>query len=572
MGKGLGTRLILQITVALFVVMSIFGVWGVYQQRGKYAADLEKKEQDIITPLSYILGNLLFDLDHERIRAVLHSYLAAQDMLAMKITDDKNVMYYVGKMSENDTKIVDFLKQKGAPPVYGHFHVQTISLQHESESLGTLEVTFSRKIVDEEIRRVIIGVVLSFLIVVVVESLLIVILLRRNVTIPLRILTRIARQIAEGNFHIQLPLRNSHDEIGVFTLAFKSMISYIQTITHIAGRISNGDLQHAITPKSANDMLGKAFQEMSDYLRDMAVVATEIANGDLRREIQPKTEHDILGLAFQNMKRLRQSVGLVIEESEQLRAASGSLTGISSKMAAIAERTSQQVHSVSLNNQQVNDHVNEISTAIEEFAASIRDIALNSAHVKEIVTSALSMSKKANTTILELEQHSQEIGQISKVITAITQQTNLLALNATIESARAGESGMGFAVVAREVKELSKEIASSAGDITRRIDAIQRSTTSAVDVIGQIGGITEQVYQIATEIVTAVEEQVAVADEIVMGVNSVAHGSDQIMNTMGEVTETVRESSSQAIEVQQAAQALGQLANDLQQAVSVFKI
>jgi len=572
MGKGLGTKLILQITVTLFFVMSIFGAWVVYQQREKYNADLEKKEQDIINPLSYILGNLLFDLDQERIVTVLKSYLAAQDMLSMKIIEDENVMYHLGKMSMNEAEIVNFLDEQVTPPIYERIRTHSIPLQYNGESLGMLEVTFSRKMVREEIQRVIIGIGLSFLIVVLVESLLITTLLRRNMTNPLRVLTRIAHQIAEGNFHIQLPLRNSYDEIGMFTLAFKAMISYIQTITHIASRISNGDLQHIITPKSANDILGKAFQEMSDYLRNMADVATEIANGDLRREIQPKTEHDSLGIAFQNMKRLRQSVGLVIEESEQLRTASESLTGISGKMASIAEQTSQQVHSVSSNNQQMNEHVNEISTAIEEFAASIREIARNSVHVKEIVTSAVSMSKKANTTILELEQHSQEIGQISKVITAITQQTNLLALNATIESARAGDSGMGFAVVAREVKELSREIANSAGDITRKIDTIQHSTASAVDVIAQIGEITEQVYEIATAIVVSVDEQVAVADEIVLNVNNVAHGSDQIMGTMQEVTAVVHESSLQAVAVQHAAEALGQLANDLQQAVSVFKI
>lgn len=572
MGKGLGTKLILQITIALFLVMGLFGIGAVYQQRKEYNAYLEKKEQDIINPLSYILGNLLFDLDYERIDSVLQSYLNAEDMLAMKIIEGEKVTHYLGKMSQRDGTVIDFLNTQIEPPVYENIRIHPIPLMYKDESLGTLEVVFSMKTVREEIQRLIIGIALNFLFVIVVESVMIVILLRRNVTKPLRALTRIAGQIAEGNFHIQLPLTNSHDEIGVFTLAFESMISYIQTIAHLANRISNGDLQHVITPKSTHDILGKAFQEMSDYLRNMAVVAAEIADGDLRREIQPKTEQDALGIAFQNMKRLRQSVGVVIQESDQVRTASESLTGISAKMASAAEQTSQQVSSVSSNSQQVNAHVNAISTAIEVFAASIREIARNSAQVKQIVTEAVTMSQKANTTILALEQHSQEIGQISKVITAITQQTNLLALNATIEAARAGESGMGFAVVAREVKELSKEIASAAGDITRRIETIQHSTGDAVDVIAQIGDITEQVHRIATAIVASVEEQVGVADDIVVNVSNVAQGSDQITATMREVTAVVQESSSQAVDVQQAAQVLGRLANDLQQAVGVFKI
>jgi methyl-accepting chemotaxis protein len=72
-----------------------------------------------------------------------------------------------------------------------------------------------------------------------------------------------------------------------------------------------------------------------------------------------------------------------------------------------------------------------------------------------------------------LNQSSNDIGEIVKVVSLITQQTNMLSLNASIESARAGEAGKGFAVVANEVKELSRQTKSATKEIALKIDFIQ---------------------------------------------------------------------------------------------------
>src|SRR5699024_7075189 len=72
-------------------------------------------------------------------------------------------------------------------------------------------------------------------------------------------------------------------------------------------------------------------------------------------------------------------------------------------------------------------------------------------------------------TMEGLDQRSQEIGNITEVITEIADQTNLLSLNASIEAARAGEAGAGFAVVATEIKKLAEQSAVSARKISSLI-------------------------------------------------------------------------------------------------------
>jgi methyl-accepting chemotaxis protein len=86
-------------------------------------------------------------------------------------------------------------------------------------------------------------------------------------------------------------------------------------------------------------------------------------------------------------------------------------------------------------------------------------------------------------TIGQLDQRSQEIGSILKVMTDITEQTNLLALNAAIEAARAGEHGKGFAVVASEVRKLAEHSKSSAFQIEGIIAEIQMRTIQAKEAM-----------------------------------------------------------------------------------------
>ena len=109
--------------------------------------------------------------------------------------------------------------------------------------MATLEVVFSRQFVTEQIQTTMTGLIINFLLMISVESIVVLALVRRNVTIPLRQLTRVATHIAEGDVDIRLPAVHSQNEIGSFTVAFQAMISYIKTITDVAISISEGDLR-----------------------------------------------------------------------------------------------------------------------------------------------------------------------------------------------------------------------------------------------------------------------------------------------------------------------------------------
>ncbi len=85
-----------------------------------------------------------------------------------------------------------------------------------------------------------------------------------------------------------------------------------------------------------------------------------------------------------------------------------------------------------------------------------------------------------------LQQHSQNISQITTFIQEIAAQTQLLALNASIESARAGEAGSGFAVVAQEIQKLAHLSAESASQITSFLAEMTRDTHKSADSMEQV--------------------------------------------------------------------------------------
>jgi hypothetical protein len=227
---------------------------------------------------------------------------------------------------------------------------------------------------------------------------------------------------------------------------------------------------------------------------------------------------------------------------------------------------------VSAASEQVSRNVASVATASEEMQASIREISKNANDSARVAKNAVSVAQSTNETMKKLGQSSQEIGNVIKVITSIAQQTNLLALNATIEAARAGEAGKGFAVVANEVKELAKQTARATEDISRKINTIQTDTRGAVEAIGSISGVIDQINDISATIAAAVEEQSATTNEMTRNASEAATGAADISANIVAVAQAADGTLLRAQESQKAAQELAEIAVQLSSLMRHFKI
>ncbi len=187
-----------------------------------------------------------------------------------------------------------------------------------------------------------------------------------------------------------------------------------------------------------------------------------IAAGDLTSCISIRTNDELEELAH--------AMNIMCEETEK--AVHGSLR-ISEKLAEATTRLASSVQ--------------QSSSLLEQMTASIRHNSDNTGRVEQQIKEAVKMIQSANDSMDALADSMSETGRVSnkiseiiKNIDSIAFQTNLLSLNAAIEAARAGDSGAGFAVVAQEVRNLSRRSAESAENtailVEETIGTVKNST------------------------------------------------------------------------------------------------
>jgi methyl-accepting chemotaxis protein len=316
-------------------------------------------------------------------------------------------------------------------------------------------------------------------------------------------------------------------------------------------------------------------RRVSDSQKRAKIV--DVYNGDFNT-IKNNLNACIEGLARvgeatnQTADTLQSSMRSIAQNAQSLSSSSQQLAATSQQMSSNAEETSAQASTVATATQQVTTNLNSVATGAEEMTSTVQSISSNAGEAAKVAGEAVKTANGANATVAKLGESSAEIGQVIKVITSIAQQTNLLALNATIEAARAGEAGKGFAVVANEVKELAKQTAKATEDISQKITAIQEDTKRAVESIGSITAIINQINDISGTIATAVEEQSATTNEMSRNVQEAAKGSGEISQNIQGVATAAESTTHGAQDSLKAAQQLSEMATQLRNMVEQFKL
>ena len=208
--------------------------------------------------------------------------------------------------------------------------------------------------------------------------------------------------------------------------------------------------------------------------------------------------------------------------------------------------------------------------------------------------SAIATSTAASAEVIQkLADRSAEIGNISSTIAGIADQTNLLALNAAIEAARAGEAGKGFAVVADEVRKLAEGCTSAAQKIAELIAKVNEETEKAVlemqkgtadvesgkTVVAAAGNSFENIAASVSDLTTQAEGILADAKKASQRIDKLAASMDELDKSGKAVsaeTESVsaatEEQSASIDEVATASKKLSELAGELTESASQFKI
>ncbi len=410
---------------------------------------------------------------------------------------------------------------------------------------------------------------------------------------PVQKISQVLRETSRGNLKQEKLNVSSSDEIGTLSLACNQLTDGLQKFIHhseeiLAGNTQNqnvtleGDFKSALESmleqaKVAHEYSERERQQAEDLknkVDQILEVVSAAAQGDLTKEVTVSGQ-DAIGQLGEGLHKfvvdLRAKLKGLGENVQTMAASSEELTAVGQTMSATIQETATQASLVATATDQVTKNVEAVAAGAEEMNVSIKEIAQNSSEAARVAGEAVKVAETTNETVSKLGQSSAEIGQVIKVINSIAEQTNLLALNATIEAARAGEAGKGFAVVANEVKELAKETSKATEEISNKIQAIQTDTQGAVEAIGDITMVINQISDISTTIAGAVEEQTATTSEIGRTIAEAAQGTIEISQNITGVSQAAQNTTGDANNTLQAAQEVARMAADQNTLIGYFK-
>ncbi|MGF7058009.1 methyl-accepting chemotaxis protein [Brassicibacter mesophilus] len=346
----------------------------------------------------------------------------------------------------------------------------------------------------------------------------------------------------------------------------------------------------------------------------------QIASGDFTKDIpkallSKKDETGQLAKAIDSLNsNFRELIGNIADNSDQVAASSEELSATAQQMVAASEEVAKTIEEIARGaSDQAQDtesgsyKVNELGSLIEtnnehmdilnEGANQVIKLVDEGLEIINELTSKAADSEKAikavYNDITKTNLSADNIGKASEVIASISEQTNLLALNAAIEAARAGEHGRGFAVVAEEIRKLAEQSTTSTKVIDEAVNELQANSINSVKTIEEVLAFMKQQVESVDytenkykEILNAVYEEMDAVEKLNVSSKDMEAKKIEILDIIQNLSAIAEENAASTEEasasteeqtasmegVGNACEALAQIAQELKDSISVFKI
>lgn len=185
---------------------------------------------------------------------------------------------------------------------------------------------------------------------------------------------------------------------------------------------------------------------------------------------------------------------------------------------------------------------------------------------------------RLSTAIAESAQRSRHIGEIVGGLKDLAENTNLLAVNASIEAVKAGDEGLGFAVVAAEMSNLAELSLSSANEVRGILQEIEQGTRAAMQVAEQGTQQARGAMELAAEagkaiagLTSALRDSSVAARQIANNTRQQGIGVEQIVAALGEMSSAARDAVDGTLAVERATASLSELSRRLDTTVARFR-
>ncbi|WP_459613971.1 methyl-accepting chemotaxis protein [Dickeya oryzae] len=289
--------------------------------------------------------------------------------------------------------------------------------------------------------------------------------------------------------------------------------------------------------------------------------AEAVANGDLTYPITVRGRDEIT-VVLNTLSHMQDSLGRIVTQvrhgAESVRMASGEIAHGNHDLSA---RTESQASALE-----------QTAASMEQLSATVKQNADNARQANQLAQTASHVAEQGGSvvtqvveTMREINDSAQRIADIISVIDSIAFQTNILALNAAVEAARAGEQGRGFSVVAGEVRALAQRSAESAREIKALI-------SSSVERIESGSTLADKAGNTMHDVVNSIRRVTDIMGEISSASHEQSSGVSQIGDAVVSMERTTQQNAALVEEMAAAAGSLSGQAEELVQAVGVFRL
>ncbi|MBU1237297.1 MAG: methyl-accepting chemotaxis protein [Gammaproteobacteria bacterium] len=339
----------------------------------------------------------------------------------------------------------------------------------------------------------------------------------------------------------------------------------------------------ALMLTSAINRLRRPLLQLEDSIRQL-----QSGDGDLTRRLPIESADEIGRTAasfngfLDGLQRtiadVQREAGAVAEKSTQVADTAGGMSNASesqsnasSAIAAAIQQLITSIESVSASAQSVRETSDLSLRHAQDGTRSIADLGQEMARIEQAIQAI------ANATE-EFVSSSRTITTLTGQVKEIANQTNLLALNAAIEAARAGEHGRGFAVVADEVRGLAEKSGKAAAEIDTITQGIQAQSQNLEGAVQASTSVLRESRTTLEKVAEGLRASMTVVDQEHQGVDEINHSlaeqksaGHDIGRNLESIATSAETTSSSARETLTAARALKESADRLQAGVSRFK-